>query len=94
MAKNQQRDRVGRMLADVLELPKDLVLDMPRITMVGSREMLIENHKGLISYDTEQIRISLARGYIEIVGDVLQIKYITQDELCINGSIQSFRFVS
>lgn len=89
----KQPDKLNWILADMLELPKDLVLEMPRITLVGQRELYLENHKGIIEYDLKQIKINLARGYLEIEGDDMEIKFIIQDELSISGSIKSLRFV-
>jgi len=80
------------LLADLLELPKDLVLDLPRITLIGQHELVLENHRGVMSYRTDQVRVNLARGYLELDGEELIIKYITRDELGVAGLIKSIRF--
>ncbi|MGE5415225.1 MAG: sporulation protein YqfC [Acidobacteriota bacterium] len=91
--KKNEPEKLDWVLADLLELPKDLVLDLPRITIVGQRELALENHKGIIEYGTEQIKINLARGYLEIDGEALELKFIMQDELSIVGKINALRFV-
>lgn len=35
-------------LADFFELPKDILLDLPRLTLLGNLRLVIENHRGLI----------------------------------------------
>lgn len=92
MAKKQP-DKLNWILTDMLELPKDLVLELPRITLIGQRELYLENHKGIIEYDSNQIKINLVRGYLEIEGLDMEIKFIIHDELSISGNIKALRFV-
>ncbi|MGE5421924.1 MAG: sporulation protein YqfC [Ignavibacteriales bacterium] len=92
MAKKQP-DKLNWILTDMLELPKDLVLELPRITLIGQRELYLENHKGIIEYDSNQIKINLVRGYLEIEGLDMEIKFIIHDELSIVGNIKALRFV-
>lgn len=93
MPKKPRPDRLERILGDMLELPKDLVLDLPRLIIVGQRELYLENHKGIIEYGDTCIKINLARGFLEIEGEKLEIKLIMQDEVSVMGIITSLRFV-
>ena len=93
MPKKPKPDRLERILGDMLELPKDLVLDLPRIVIIGQRELHLENHKGIIEYGDSCIKINLARGFLEIEGERLEIKLIMQDEVSITGIISSLHFV-
>ncbi|MGE5371650.1 MAG: sporulation protein YqfC [Solirubrobacterales bacterium] len=93
MSKKTTNERIGRALSDVLDLPRDLVLDLPRVTMIGQHDFHIEKHRGLMEYETNLVRISLARGYLEIEGEELEIRFIMQDELSISGLIRNLRFV-
>jgi len=77
----------------MLELPKDLVLDLPRLVVIGQRELYLENHKGIIEYGDSCIKINLSRGLLEIEGECLEIKLIMPDEVVITGLIHSLRFV-
>lgn len=89
----RKRDKVNHFMADFLEIPRDLVLNLPKLTIVGAREVLIENHRGIMEYQTDRIRINLARGYLEIAGSDLEIKAILPDEMSIMGSVRSITFV-
>ncbi len=36
---------------EFLEIPKEVSSDIPKITMVGNEELLIENCKGILEYE-------------------------------------------
>lgn len=93
MPKKSRPDRLEHVLGDVFELPKDLVLDLPRLIIIGQRELYLENHKGIIEYSDTCIKVNLARGYLEIEGEEMEIKLIMQDEISIIGRISGLRFV-
>lgn len=91
MEKN--KEMISRAMADLLEIPKDLVLDIPKITLVGRGELYLENHRGIIEYSSQRLRINLSRGFLEILGDQLEIKALLPDEMKIEGNISTCRFV-
>ncbi len=91
MEKN--KEMISRAMADLLEIPKDLVLDIPKITMIGRGELYLENHRGIIEYSKQRLRINLSRGFLEILGDHLEIKALLPDEIKIAGDISTCRFV-
>ena len=39
------------LIGAVVDLPKDLVLNLPRITLVGDLQLVIENHRGIEDFD-------------------------------------------
>ena len=51
--KNQQLGKLDRLL----ELPKEVCSNIPRIIITGFDEMLIENFKGILEYEEFYIRI-------------------------------------
>lgn len=90
MEKN--KDIISRAMADLLEIPKDLVLDIPKITLIGKSELFLENHRGIIEYSSQRMRINLSRGFLEILGNQLEIRALLPDEIKIEGDINSCRF--
>ncbi|NLH27205.1 MAG: sporulation protein YqfC [Syntrophomonadaceae bacterium] len=80
-------------LADYLELPKDLVLNFPRITLLGNVQLIIENHRGIMEYTKERIRISTSLGELVIDGEGLVLRNIFPDEIAIDGKIASLKLV-
>ncbi len=71
-----------------LGLPKDLCLGAAILTAVGSMEITIENHKGLLEYDPDCIRILSGMCRIRIEGSDLSISYFGRDSMKITGRIQ------
>jgi len=79
-------------ISDALEIPKDIMLDLPRITFIGNLQVAIENHKGIIEYSNENIRVKMKDGIIKITGVDLIIKTIISEEIIISGKIASIDF--
>jgi sporulation protein YqfC len=80
-------------ISELLELPKDIILDLPRITMIGNLQIYIENHKGILEYSNQRIRIHTKNGTLRIIGKNLQIKTIITEEMIITGMIDQIEFV-
>jgi sporulation protein YqfC len=76
----------------MLSLPKEIVLDLPKITMFGYEQLVIENYKGIIEYDSEKVRINTARGIIKIFGQNLEINTVTNEEILITGRVCNVEF--
>ncbi len=88
----KRREAFNRVMADFLEIPKDLVMDIPKLTMVGRNELYIENHRGIIEYRVDMLRINLSRGFIEIQGNNLEIKTLMPEELFLIGEVHAVIF--
>lgn len=78
--------------AEVTDLPKDLVMNMPRIVFLGDREIEVNNYKGLLEYGSEIIRLAAAKKQIVISGDDLHIDRLDVDTIFISGSIFKIEF--
>ena len=49
----KQKKREPRVLdtvAELFDLPADVVAGLPRLEMVGSRQLYLEHHTGILSY--------------------------------------------
>lgn len=86
--------KVRQMLANTADLPKDVMLDLPRITMIGQLHIYIENHRGLVTFTEEEIRLALTQGQLSIKGTQFVIKAILPEEILVEGSIHSVAFIS
>lgn len=93
--KNKKTDKksIKERLTETLELPKEIILDVPRITVIGNIDIIIENYKGVFEYSDNRIRINTIQGIIKIEGLGLQIKEIVSEEVSINGKIHKIEFV-
>ncbi len=75
--------------SDMMELPKELLLDIPRITMLGNEDVFVENYKGIIEYCEDIIRLN---NKINIYGTKLNVEEITDMEILISGKINTIEF--
>ena len=57
--------------AELLDLPADAVAGVPRLELVGTRELRMENHKGILAYGTEEIHISGGSYIVKVTGEAL-----------------------
>ena len=90
---DKKREAISKVMADLLEIPRDLVLDLPKLTVIGRNEILLENHRGIIEYSLNRLRINLSRGFLELEGEELEIKALMPEELHIVGVIHSIRYL-
>ncbi|MBR4114266.1 MAG: sporulation protein YqfC, partial [Anaerotignum sp.] len=43
-------------VTEALELPKEIMLNLPLISLIGREEVTIENYKGILEYGEETVR--------------------------------------
>lgn len=80
-------------VTDMLELPKEVVLNLPMISMIGNEEMHVENYKGILEYDSERIRIYTGNGILKLEGRGLLLKAMTTEEIVVKGVILKIEFL-
>ena len=74
-----------RKIAEELEIPSEVVTDVPKLTAVGRNELLVENYMGIIEYQNGLLRVNTTNGIINITGENLLIKEITSEEIIVKG---------
>ena len=75
--------------AEKLELPADVVAGAPLIELVGKRELRMENHRGILSYGSEEISISGGRLLVRIRGEGLELGAMSANSLLVTGEIRT-----
>ncbi|GAB2703342.1 sporulation protein YqfC [Paenibacillus thermoaerophilus] len=85
--------KLNKLAADWLDLPPDVTLELPRITMIGNRQMYIENHRGVEFFSAELLRLALANGALEIRGRKLVIRAIMPEEVLVEGIVDELKLV-
>lgn len=76
-----------------LQLPADVMLDLPRITMIGQLHIYIENHRGVLRFSNNELRLLLKQGQLIIRGSRFIIKTILPEELLLEGKIDQVLFL-
>ena len=80
--------------AEVTDLPKDFVMDMARITLLGNRQIQVENYRGIVEYTDSIIRLDMNNKQIKICGNDLLIENLAEKTVYIGGNIISVEFCS
>ena len=88
MKKKKQTNRVDKLL----ELPKEVYSNEPKIVITGFDELIIENFKGILEYEEFFVRINTHIGIININGYNLNLENMTDDDLKVKGKIESIEF--
>lgn len=91
--KSRTKSVMRRMMADVLEIPEDLSLDLPRITLLGNLNLNVENHKGIISYTADEVRLKVSDGYLIAKGEGFLLRSISKTDVFLEGEINSLGIV-
>lgn len=79
-------------IAEKFDLPKDVVLNLPKITIIGNNEITIENHKGIILFERDIIKINTKVKVINIEGENFEILYIGDSTITISGRFKSVSY--
>lgn len=85
-------NKLKNRFSSVLDIPKDVMLDLPKITVIGDIQIYIENHRGIIEYTSELVRLSTSLGQLSIKGKNLILRNISIEEIYIDGEIQEIAF--
>lgn len=80
---------VRERLAGFLELPGDLAYNGCIITLIGEREILLENYRSILEYHSDHLLVLTGHGKIRIQGVSLRVLYYTELEMKVTGQITS-----
>ena len=73
----------------ILEMPTEVCTNMPKITIIGFNELILENYKGILEYEDFFVRISTYIGIINVNGYGLRLENMTEDDIKVTGKIES-----
>ena len=80
--------------AQLLDLPADALAGVPRLELVGNRQLYLEHHTGLLAYSDTQIDVNTNFGVLRVRGQRLTLVAMTGEELRIGGKINGVEWVS
>ena len=86
-------DRIQTM-ATCLGIPREVATGAVVLSSFGNGCLFIENHKGIIEYLPESIKIQARPCKIQITGKDLDIAFYTAEEMKITGKIQEIKYYS
>ncbi len=77
-----------------MDLPVEVIKNLPCIYIKGNDEITIENYKGIIEYTEEAVKLNTKLGIVKIYGKKLNVKQITSDFVVLKGFIEKFEYLT
>ena len=94
MEKRREQGGVLGSVAELFDLPADVVAGLPRLELVGNRQLYLEHHTGLLAYSDTRIDANTPFGVLRVRGQRLTLLAMTGEELRIVGKIDGVEWVS
>ncbi|WP_088102517.1 sporulation protein YqfC [Halalkalibacter urbisdiaboli] len=88
------RQQMKSWMTKQMQLPADVMMDLPRITMIGQLHIYIENHRGVLRFSNQELRLLLKQGQLLIKGDHFVIKTILPEEILLEGRIDYVQYIN
>ena len=85
--------KVVNKINNMLEMPKEIYSNQPKIIIQGFNELTIENYKSILEYEENYIKLETYIGIININGLELKLDKMTDDNLKIIGKITSIDII-
>lgn len=85
---------VRKWMTQKMDLPQDVMMDLPRITMIGQVHIYIENHRGLLAFSDGELRLLIKQGQLLVKGKAFVIKTILPEEILLEGKIDQVIYIN
>lgn len=74
------------------DLPQDIDPHLLAIRWIAGAELLIEQHRGILRFQSDMIRFSSEQGVLVVTGNGLLMERLTEWTALITGEIRSVSF--
>ena len=88
----KRKKNIKKVIDRILEVPPEVAGRETKLTILGFKQMLIENYKVILEYQDFYIRISTDIGIININGFNLNLSEMTSEDIMVFGDIDSIDF--
>ena len=85
---------VRKWMTQKMDLPQDVMMDLPRITMIGQVHIYIENHRGLLAFSDGEVRLLIKNGQLLVKGKAFVIRTILPEEILLEGKIDQVIYIN
>lgn len=93
MERMKRENGVLNAVAELFDLPADVVAGLPRLEMIGGRQLYVEHHAGILAYSEDQIDVNTPGGVLRVRGARLSLLAMTAGEVRIVGTIDAVEWV-
>ena len=80
-------------MAELFDLPADLVAGLTHMELLGDRQFFLEGHGGILAYSDTQIDISAGASVVRVRGSGLELRSMTGHAVRIRGKIEAVEFI-
>lgn len=88
----ERKESLLERASQMLDLPGDALAGLPRLELMGDRELRMASHKGILAYGPEEIHISGGRLVVRVRGEGLELRSMNPAELLVTGRISAVEF--
>lgn len=92
-SKKRRKESLLEKTAALLDLPADAAAGLPRLELLGDRDLLLEHYKGILSCEKEEIHVDAGKWVLRIRGRELIIRTMREHELRITGWVDSLEIM-
>lgn len=85
MGKESKWRRIGRLL----EIPEEAAFGSLKLTLLENRELLVENHQGIVTYTEKKVKIKVSTGWLMVTGENLNLNNLQSEQILLRGKIMS-----
>ncbi len=87
-----ERDIFKSAFSDNLNLPKDVLFDIPVITVSGKNELTVDNYKNIRDFSDKKLTVNTKASKIIITGTQLSISCLTKEKNIVKGCFKTLEF--
>ena len=89
MKKKKKRKKLHPVMraAQIMDMPMDTDGTVAKVTLLGHRKALVENHRGVYACTEEGIILTGAEGMLAVHGRELEIKELDRERMLVEGYI-------
>lgn len=84
--------KITEKIGEKADIPIDIVKNLPRIQISGLEEIIIENHRGIISFESECVEVDSSVGKIRITGSNLEILFMGSATIIVGGKFKGVEY--
>jgi len=82
----------ARDIAEGLGLAPELFSGALRVTVWGRRQVMVEQHRGLLGYSSAQIEVGGGKTRLRILGSDMRLQAMDRETLVITGNITAVEY--
>lgn len=82
-------DGMKKHFSERFGVPPETVSDAPLIQVRARRSVCVENHRGILEYSDELVKIAVRRGAVTVHGAGLTVARMTRKTIEIRGNISA-----